>query len=305
MSTRPNYSVDGGAAQVYSAKVSVVEDGTHTFTYWSTDVAGNVEPKTGNSITLKVDKTPPTLTGSFSGPGWHTDDVTVAWACSDATSGIDGTCPADSTVGGEGDNLSASKSVSDVAGNATNTTVDGIKIDRTKPTTTASVPQANAAGWYGDAVEVTLAGHDNLSGIDQTYYSVDGALAQTYSGAFSFGTEGTHSISFWSKDNAGNVETAGVPIILNIDKTAPTTTVVNPISPDSGWFVTSGIPVAFKATDSGSGIRRPTTRSTVARSRPTGSRSPLTSPPARTPSPTGAWTSPATRRPTRPRTPCR
>ena len=41
---------------------------------------------------------------------------------------------------------------------------------------------------------------------------------------------------------------------LKIDKTAPTTTVINPISPDSGWFVTSGIPVAFEATDAGSGI---------------------------------------------------
>lgn len=249
------YSVDGGATQLYSAKVSVLEDGTHTFTYWSTDIAGNVEPTTGNSITLKVDKTPPTLTGSFTGPGWHTDDVTVAWACSDATSRIAGTCPLDSTVDGEGDNLSASTSVSDVAGNATNTTVGGIKIDRTRPTTTASVPPANAAGWYVDAVQVTLSGHDNLSGVYKTYYSVDGALAQTYSGAFSFGTEGKHLISFWSTDVAGNVETAGAPITVNIDKTAPTTTVIDMTPTGSnGWYVTSGIPVAFRGTDKASGI---------------------------------------------------
>ena len=30
---------------------------------------------------------------------------------------------------------------------------------------------------------------------------------------------------------------------------------VNPISPDSGWFVSSGIPVAFEATDDRSGVK--------------------------------------------------
>ena len=86
-----------------------------------------------------------------------------------------------------------------------------------------------------------------------------------------------------------------------IDTTAPTTTVINPISPDSGWFVTSGIPVAFDADRRRRpGSRRPTTRSTAARRRPTASRSPPTCPPARTPSPTGASTSPATSRPRAP-----
>ncbi|MBM7800514.1 hypothetical protein JOE57_003435 [Microlunatus panaciterrae] len=254
------YSVDGGAAEVYSATVSITEDGTHTFTYWSTDVAGNIENTTGNSVTLKLDKTPPTLTGAAkTAPdgtnGWNTGDVVVGWTCSDATSGVDGTCPADSTITGEGENLGASASVSDLAGNATNKTVGGIKIDRTDPTTQAKVADPNGDGWYGDAVQVNLIGSDNLSGIAATMYSVDGGAAQDYSRTFSFGTEGTHKISFWSTDGAGNVETAGAPITLSIDKTAPTTTVINPISPASGWFVSSGIPFAFDANDATSGIK--------------------------------------------------
>ncbi|KRE97417.1 hypothetical protein ASG76_01455 [Nocardioides sp. Soil774] len=251
------YSVDGGTAQPYSGAVSIGSNGTHTVTWWSTDRAGNVEGKAGNTITLKLDKTPPTLTGQATTPpnanGWYDDDVKVAWTCSDTGSGLDGTCPADSLVGGEGDNLGASASVSDLAGNTTHTTVDGIKIDVTAPTTTASVPQVPASGWYGAAVQVTLTGHDNLSDVDATYYTVDGGAPQNYSEAFSYGTEGTHAIAFWSKDNAGNVETAGAPITLRIDRTAPTTTVVVP-STDSGWYVTSGIPVAFQATDTLSGI---------------------------------------------------
>jgi hypothetical protein len=252
------YSIDGGPAQSYSAKVTIGTNGTHTVTYWSKDKAGNVEDKTGNSITLKIDKDPPSLDGkATTAPntnGWYAGDVTVAWTCSDTGSGLDGTCPADSTVPGEGENLGASASVSDLAGNSISTTVGGIKIDRTNPTTTASVAQVPATGWYTDAVGVTLTGHDSLSGVDTTYYTVDGGASQTYDGALSVGADGTHEIAFWSKDNAGNVETAGAPITLNIDKTAPTTEVTNPISPDSGWFVTSGIPVAFRATDSDSGV---------------------------------------------------
>ena len=253
------YSIDGGTPQSYSDSVTIGTNGTHVVTYWSTDKAGNVEDKTGNSVTLKLDKDAPVLGGkattASNAKGWYNGDVTIAWTCADDGSGINGVCPADSTVSGEGENLGASVSVSDLAGNTTKATVDGINIDVTAPTTTASVPQVPATGWYGDAVQVTLTGHDNLSDVDATYYTVDGGAAQTYTGAFSFGTEGTHQIAFWSKDNAGNAETTGAPITLKIDKTAPTTKVINPISPDSGWFVTSGIPVAFNATDDVSGVK--------------------------------------------------
>jgi hypothetical protein len=79
-------------------------------------------------------------------------------------------------------------------GNIASKTVAGIKIDRTAPTTTATVPQPLASGWYGDAVQVTLSGHDGLSGVDRTHYKVDGAAAQTYTGAITVGTEEEHSI---------------------------------------------------------------------------------------------------------------
>jgi hypothetical protein len=222
----------------------------------ATDAAGNIA--SANVSGINVDKTDPTLSGAAAsapnGNGWYSGDVTVAWTCSDAPSGIEGTCPGNSTVTGEGNNLSASTTVSDRAGNSMNATVDGIKIDRNAPSTLANVPAPLASGWYAAAVAVTLTGSDDLSGIVKTEYSVDGEAAQTYNGVFSFGTKGSHTITFWSTDNAGNVETAGAPITLKIDGIAPTTTVINPISPASGWFVTSGIPVAFDANDAESGI---------------------------------------------------
>src|SRR5207248_724273 len=148
------------------------------------DAAGNSASATVGGI--NVDKTRPTLTGAATtnpnANGWYSGNVTVHWTCSDALSGIagNGGCPADSTITGEGSSLSASASVGDKAGNQTTTTVGSIKIDRTPPSTSASVPAVPASGWYTGAVQVTLNVTDSLSGVDTTYYSVDNGTAQVY-----------------------------------------------------------------------------------------------------------------------------
>jgi hypothetical protein len=46
--------------------------------------------------------------------------------------------------------------------------VDRIRIDRTKPETTASKPEPYATGWYAGAVQMTLSGSDRRSGVDQS-----------------------------------------------------------------------------------------------------------------------------------------
>jgi hypothetical protein len=150
--------------------------------------------------------------------------------------------------------LSATASCTDKAVNTTTETVTGITIDRTAPTTLASASGTPVNGWYSADVEVTLDANDNLSDVVATYYTVDGGAQKTYTAPFSLG-EGTHTVVFWSEDNAGNLEDKSVnSLTVDVDKTAPTTAVTNPISPDSGWFVTSGIPFAFTATDAGSGV---------------------------------------------------
>jgi len=162
--------------------------------------------------------------------------------------------PADTIVTGEGDNLSATASCEDVAGNTVTKTVDGIKIDRSAPVTTGDLSGTHQNGWYSSDVEGTLAAHDNLTDVANTFYKLDGGAQQDYAGAFSVGSDGKHTVEFWSEDGAGNTEAASAPLTFKVDKTAPTTEVINPISPDSGWFVTSGIPVAFDANDGGSGV---------------------------------------------------
>lgn len=246
------YTATDGASGIADAPADDVigEGANQSASATATDAAGN--SSSAGVTGINVDKTPPLLTGTFTG-GWNTGSVTVAWSCTDALSGPSGQ-PADDTVAGEGDNLSSTASCTDVAGNATTTTVSGIKIDRTNPVTTATAPEPLSSGWYREAVSVTLAGSDNLSDVAATYYSVDGGAAQTYGGTFLFGTEGVHEIAFWSVDGAGNIETAATPLTVKIDTTAPKTTVLNPISPANGWFVMSGIPVAFDAEDGGAGV---------------------------------------------------
>ncbi len=227
---------------------------------------GTAHDNAGNSASagvsgISVDKTDPNLSGaattSPNGNGWYKGDVTIHWTASDALSGLDGAAPADSTVTGEGNNLSASAAVSDKAGNSTDTTVSGIKIDSTAPSTLASVPAPLESGWYAGDVQVTLNTGADLSGVDKTYYSVDGGAAQLYGGPFQHTPKGSHTITFWSVDNAGNVEDKTAPgheITLKIDGVPPT--IDGSRSPAANAFGWNNGPVlvSFNCSDAESGI---------------------------------------------------
>lgn len=228
-------------------------------------VTGSASDTAGNSSSVTVDKiyvdtTAPTLSGAAkTGPnsnGWYNGDVMIAWTCNDSGSGIDGACPPDSTISGEGANLSDSASVSDIAGNTTTASVTGIKIDRTPPNTTASVPDP-VSGWYADSVLVTLNTKPDLSGVAQTNYTIDNGSAQLYTAPFSVGG-GVHTIKFWSVDNAGNVEDATAStnsITVQVDDAAPTITGSrNPsIGNANGWNNTP-VDISFDCQDTQSGI---------------------------------------------------
>jgi hypothetical protein len=224
------------------------------------DNAGNTSQASVKDI--NIDKTAPTLVGApttdANAAGWYRDDVTIHWTATDGLSGVDpATQPADSVVTGEGENLSSDATVSDKAGNATTATVDHIKIDRTPPTTTAALGQALDTGWYATAVKVTLNGHDDLSGLDETFYSIDGGDAQRYSGPFDFADKGVHTITFWSVDNAGNTEdkTAdGRTVTVKIDNVPPTISGDRtPAANANGWN-NGPVTVKFSCSDAESGI---------------------------------------------------
>lgn len=218
------------------------------------DAAGNVSSDHVRAV--NVDKTPPSLNGTASASGWVDHDVSVAWTCSDLLSGIDTVCPSPTIVGGEGGNLSASIAVRDRAGNEAVATVGGISIDRTAPSTTAVLPAAPESGWYRGPVSVSLAGHDPLSGVAATYYSLDGGASRQYAGAFEVGQAGAHAVTFWSVDVAGNLERGDAPgqtVRFRVDDVAPSIEGGRSAANAQGWN-NGPVQVSFTCGDEHSGV---------------------------------------------------
>ncbi|WP_248923999.1 OmpL47-type beta-barrel domain-containing protein [Paenibacillus hamazuiensis] len=101
-----------------------------------------------------------------------------------------------------------------------NVQIDALEVvggpsDRTPPVTTADAP----AGWVNRDVTVNLHAEDAESGVEATYFTVDGGPEQQGT-SVTLTAEGTHTIEYWSRDAAGNTE-ARHSVRVSIDKTAP------------------------------------------------------------------------------------
>ena len=202
--------------------------------------------------TIRLDKTPPTITASPSpaanANGWNNTNVTITFTCNDTLSGVDPESVSQPmSLSTEGANQSATGSCKDIAGNSSppGPTITGINIDKTAPTATASrTPGPNANGWNNTAVTVTFAGTDSPSGIDvcqpAVILSADG-INQSASGTCT--------------DKAGNVSLAATLGGINIDTVAPTLVfgAANPSPNTAGWNRTN-VSLPFTASDALSGV---------------------------------------------------
>ncbi len=121
--------------------------------------------------------------------------------------------------------------------------------DTTAPTTTATYSNSYVPNtWTNQTVQVTLSATDNTggSGVANTYYTIDNGAQQTYgSSAFSVSGQGTHTITYWSVDNANNTETANSATI-KIDLTKPSTSASysNSYTPDTWTNQTVSVTLA-------------------------------------------------------------
>ncbi|WP_168121281.1 carboxypeptidase-like regulatory domain-containing protein [Paenibacillus sp. HB172176] len=97
-----------------------------------------------------------------------------------------------------------------------------ISLDKTAPLTIALISEsASSDHWYNTDVHVSLQASDNLSGIEQTEYSLDSGLTWiAYEGAITLASEGEQTLQYRSMDQAGNREETK-QLEMNIDKTAP------------------------------------------------------------------------------------
>ena len=213
------------------------------------DVSGTAVDNAGNTATdpatASIDKTAPSITGAASpdanDAGWRSSDVTVAFTCADALSGIE-TCPAPVTVG-EGANQEAQGTAKDNAGNTRTATVGDIDVDKTRPALTGTPDrEPNEHGWYDEDVTVDWTCEDALSGLAGSCpepSTVTGEAANLSASA---------SIA----DKAGNERTATVSPI-RIDRTAPVTTAEVPAPLPSTWYA-GPVTVKLEAEDSLSGV---------------------------------------------------
>ncbi|HEC82625.1 MAG TPA: hypothetical protein ENI53_01915 [Thermoplasmatales archaeon] len=78
--------------------------------------------------------------------------------------------------------------------------------DITPPQTNCTLYGYMENGIYINNVTVFLEATDDLSGVNYTMYKMDDGEWQEYSGAFVVSEKGTHNLTFYSVDNAGNVE---------------------------------------------------------------------------------------------------
>jgi hypothetical protein len=134
-----------------------------------------------------------------------------------------------------------------------------VLLDQTAPVTTDNTDSA----WHKVAVSVTLSATDgpvgSPSGVDKTFYKVDGGSFAEYSGPFLIGApsdhtnDGSHTITYYSTDNATNQESNKVATV-KIDTTNPT---VNCGSADGAWHA-NDVSIACTASDGPAGLANST-----------------------------------------------
>ena len=128
-----------------------------------------------------------------------------------------------------------------------------VRIDGTAPATSDGSDPALAAdgdsGWRTTGQTVTLAAADaGGSGLAVTYYTLDGEQ-HDYDGPFAVAGDGSHEITWWSADAAGNTEAAHTGYV-NVWGTAPATSASSAVSSaaDEGWRTSDPQPVGLTAT---------------------------------------------------------
>ncbi|MDP2841525.1 MAG: FG-GAP-like repeat-containing protein, partial [Candidatus Methanoperedens sp.] len=208
------------------------------------------------SVITRMDTVPPVTTDDADGE-WHSSSVTVTLTASDEESGVSATYY---TVGGSeptkdsasgntftlsGDGVYTIRYFSvDNAGNVepVKTASNNVKIDKIPPSTTD-----NADGlWHNGSAAVTLTANDEGSGIEATYYSVDGS-EPVRGTTIAISGEGIHTIKYYSVDIAGNKEQTREAVV-RIDRTPP----VAADDSDNRWHNT-GVTMDITAQDSLSG----------------------------------------------------
>ncbi len=228
--------VDGGTWQTYATPFAIAGDGSHTFVFFSTDVAGNVEPV--QRVDLRLDTTLPVSVanrvGTQGGGGWYTSAVTVSLSATDNGTGsglatrqyrVDGgtwrTYTAAFPLSTDGPHA-VDYFATDLAGNAEAPKSTAFRIDTAPPVIAITSP-AEGSTLRASSVTMTWSASDNMSGLNGCYLALDLGpvipVANATSYTFNDLSDGGHRASVACTDVAGNTDSREVA--LTVDTRAP------------------------------------------------------------------------------------
>ena len=116
----------------------------------------------------------------------------------------------------------------------------------------ASTYNAQGKVYISETQEITLKATDQLSGVENIYYSIDGSPFQVYKSPVVINQEKEYILKYYSADNVGNAENVNSLVIV-LDKTHPSTQLQ--ISKDRYENIISGrSQIILTAEDKGAGI---------------------------------------------------
>ncbi len=232
--------------------------GQTNLAYWAHSTFGDTSLQ--GSQTIFVDTGNPGISLSVPAPngqnGWFISPVTISASASDAVSGIAATqVKIDSgawqvgplTVTTQGAHT-AQALATDRAGNSATSSAASFKLDSVAPDLAVSAPAADGQnGWYVTAPTISVSGSDATSGLAAAELQVGSGSWQA--GGTTLRTDGSHTVNFRARDNAGNLKTSSGTYL--VDQTDPQLTVnLTGTAGQNGWYrsMVSASPAASDAT---------------------------------------------------------
>jgi hypothetical protein len=269
----PNSPITGEGRTLGAGPVTVKDNAGNTSDPAS--VTGIQIDRTAPTISAAIVKTDGTPRSPDWGTNWYKGAAIVRFTCTDPTlaggaqgSGV-ASCPADNVLNTDGNNLGASGTATDLAGNTSQLAgVSGINTDGTPPQSQAALACTSQNGWCrGQTATVTLTATDSpptslptitTSGVKEIKFSTNGGQAfQTYNNPIIVPLSGTGkaSVQFYAVDNVGNTEPTN-SVEIKYDNIAPTITHQVSPSPNLAGWNNANTTVQFTAVDDagGSGV---------------------------------------------------
>jgi hypothetical protein len=254
---------DNFACPGTTCRVPLVE-GPNDFQFWALSSYGDTSLM--GTASQAVDASPPSLSTSLSGTrglgNWY-QTASLNASAADALSRLASTeisldggpwIPFSGTAAIPEGQHTLQARATDFAGNQTLSQPVTAWVDRTPPQITPRLAGTSGQnGWYISSVEAAASASDATSGLATFEYALDGGAWTAFSTPLSL-TDGTHRLSFYAEDAAG--QSSQVDLVLPIDTQAPQIGGQLQGTPgQNGWYL-SPVTLTASAADPSPGFRQ-------------------------------------------------